>query len=210
MPSTLLEPPADWRGPNLATREERLGALAAIAAEIDGCRACGLCHGRNKTVPGDGDPLSPLVFVGEGPGADEDQSGIPFVGRAGQLLTKMIEAMGYQRSEVFILNIVKCRPPGNRAPLPEEMDACLPYLRRQLDVIRPRVMVCLGATAVGALFPEHAKTGITKLRGQWLKFGPADAMPTYHPSYLLRNPAAKRPVWEDLQQVMKVFGKGGK
>lgn len=197
----------DALGGKSLPEDERIRALAAIAEEIAGCKSCGLCRARNRTVPGVGNPMAELVFVGEGPGADEDAQGIPFVGKAGQLLTKIIGAMSFSREEVFIANIVKCRPPGNRVPEPEEMKACLPYLLRQLEVVRPKVIVALGATAVRGLLPETSHIGITKLRGNWLSWHGIKVMPTFHPSYLLRSPSAKRPVWEDMQTVMAEFGR---
>lgn len=180
-------------------------SLDAVARRIADCRLCRLCETRTRTVPGQGATRPELVFVGEGPGADEDAQGLAFVGRAGQLLTKIIRAMGFERDEVWIGNIVKCRPPGNRVPSPDEMDACLPYLREQIGLLRPKVMVCLGATAVKGLL--DAQQGITKLRGRWMSFEGIDVMPTYHPAYLLRNPKAKRDVWEDMQAVLKRLGR---
>jgi len=193
-------------GPTL-TAEERVAALEQIAAEVAACQACRLCHGRTRVVPGEGTPMAELMFVGEGPGQEEDRQGRPFVGRAGELLTKIIEAMQFRREDVFIANVVKCRPPGNRTPEPDEMATCLPFLQRQIAVLRPRVIVALGKTALTGLLPEHANTGITKLRGQWLDFGGTPVMPTFHPAYLLRSPTQKKFVWEDMQQVMGVFGK---
>jgi DNA polymerase len=187
-------------------RPARVERLAAIVEEVATCTACGLCHTRTRTVPGEGNPMARIMFVGEGPGADEDASGRPFVGKAGQLLTRIIEAMGFSREEVFIANIVKCRPPGNRVPEDEEMACCIPYLERQIDAVRPEVIVCLGATAVRGLLPETTGTGITKLRGQWRAYRGIPVMPTFHPSYLLRNPAGKRPVWEDMQAVLAHLG----
>lgn len=178
--------------------------LGGVAAAVAVCKKCGLHKTRKKTVPGQGNPHPELMFVGEGPGADEDEQGLAFVGRAGQLLTKMILAMGYQRDEVFIANIVKCRPPDNRQPLPEEMDACLPYLKEQIGLLKPKVIVALGATAVRGLV---GLDGITRLRGKWLLFQGIDLMPTYHPAYLLRNPPAKKDAWIDLQEVMKRLGR---
>jgi uracil-DNA glycosylase family 4 len=182
-----------------------LEGLAQISTRIAQCRQCTLCEARTNTVPGQGSPTPAIAFVGEGPGADEDQQGLAFVGRAGKLLTKMIEAMGLTRDEVWIGNIVKCRPPGNRAPLPDEMEACLPYLKEQLALLQPRVIVCLGATAVKGLL--ETKTGITKLRGNWRSFEGIDVMPTFHPAYLLRNPPAKKDVWEDLKDVLRHLGR---
>ena len=144
------------------------------------------------------------MFVGEAPGADEDEQGLAFVGRAGQLLTKMIAAMGFKREEVFIANILKCRPPDNRPPTPEEMAICIPYLKRQIAEVQPKVIVALGATAVLGLLNL---TGISKLRGNWQTFEGIDLMPTYHPSYLLRNPVMKKEAWSDLQVVLKRLGR---
>lgn len=205
-PLSAAEPRRRADGPVLSP-EERVAALAAIVEEVAGCTACRLCHGRTRTVPGEGNPMAELMFVGEGPGQEEDRQGRPFVGRAGELLTKIIEAMQFRREDVFIANVVKCRPPGNRTPEPDEMSTCLPYLRRQIDILRPRAIVALGKTALVGLLPEHANTGITKLRGQWMEFNGTPLMPTFHPAYLLRSPAQKVFVWEDMQQVMKLFGK---
>lgn len=182
--------------------------LEAIASDIRECKACSLCEVRNNTVPGQGKTVHPdILFVGEAPGADEDAQGIPFVGRSGQLLTKMIEAMGYSRETVFIANINKCRPPGNRKPTPAEMKVCLPFLKRQIALLKPKVIVALGATAVEGLVGMPKGVGITKIRGCWQKFDGIDLMPTFHPAYMLRNPNMKRPVWEDLKNVLKHLGK---
>jgi uracil-DNA glycosylase len=175
-----------------------------IVADIGDCTRCKLHKGRNKIVFGDGNPKAELVFIGEGPGADEDMQGLPFVGRAGKLLTQMIEAMGLQRKDVYICNVVKCRPPQNRAPEPDEVETCSPYLVRQIDVINPKVLVCLGAVAAKTLL--ETTRGITQFRGQWLEWRGRKLMPTYHPAYLLRNPAAKSEVWKDLQKVMAELG----
>ena len=181
-------------------------SLEEIASHISVCRNCPLCEGRTRTVPGEGNADAPdIMFIGEGPGADEDAQGRPFVGRAGQLLTKMIEAMGYRREEVFIANVVKCRPPGNRAPRPEEMEACLPYLRQQIGLIRPRTIIGLGATAIKGLLGKTA--GITRLRGTWQEYEGIRLMPTFHPSYLLRDPTKKKDVWSDLKKVLKEVGR---
>jgi len=179
--------------------------LQEIAGRVAACTACDLHKTRTRTVPGQGSSRPDILFVGEGPGADEDRQGLAFVGRAGKLLTRMIEAMGYTRDEVFIGNIVKCRPPANRTPLPEEMDTCLPYLKEQIAVLRPRVIVALGATAVKGLI--DTTEGITRVRGRWQSFEGIDLMPTYHPAYLLRNPSAKRQVWDDLQEVLARLGR---
>jgi DNA polymerase len=179
--------------------------LSRIATEAAGCQRCALHANRTKSVPGQGTPAPAILFVGEAPGADEDLQGLAFVGRAGQLLTKMIAAMGFAREEVFIANICKCRPPNNRAPLPEEMDACLPYLRRQIAVLRPAVIVAMGATAVKGLL--KTETGITRLRGTWSQFEQIPVMPTFHPAYLLRNPPAKHAAWADLLAVLARLGR---
>ncbi|HZC66800.1 MAG TPA: uracil-DNA glycosylase [Candidatus Dormibacteraeota bacterium] len=159
---------------------------------------------RKHLVFADGNPKAELVFVGEGPGADEDASGVPFVGRAGKLLTQMIEAMGLRREDVYICNVVKCRPPGNRPPEPDEVTTCSPFLVRQLESVNPKVIVALGATAAKTLL--ETEMGITKFRGQWLDFRGKKLMATYHPAYLLRNPPAKSEVWKDLQKVMLELG----
>ena len=147
-----------------------------------------------------------MCFVGEGPGADEDEQGLPFVGKAGQLLDRMIAAMGFERDEVYVCNIIKCRPPNNRKPQPDEIAACVGYVQRQIDLIAPEVIVALGATAVEGLF--GSSVGITRMRGRLKLYkGRIAVMPTFHPAYLLRNPAAKREVWEDLQAVLRLMGR---
>lgn len=180
--------------------------LAAIATRIAACQRCKLCSGRTRTVPGEGNPSPELVFVGEGPGADEDAQGRPFVGAAGQLLTKMIEAMGFRRDEVFIANIVKCRPPNNRVPEPDEVAACLPYLEAQIQALRPKLICTLGNTPLRAMMGDE-KLGITKMRGQQLAWKGFTLIPTFHPSFLLRNATAKKPCWEDLLAVLKALGR---
>jgi uracil-DNA glycosylase len=179
-------------------------SLLKIREDIGDCQRCRLSKTRNHIVFADGNPQADLVFVGEGPGADEDASGIPFVGRAGKLLTQMIEAMGLRRQDVYICNVVKCRPPGNRPPEPDEVTTCSPFLVRQLEVVNPKVIVALGATAAKTLL--ETETGISKFRGQWLDFRGRKLMATYHPAYLLRNPPAKSEVWKDLQKVMAELG----
>jgi uracil-DNA glycosylase family 4 len=179
-------------------------SLLRIREDYGECTRCKLHRTRNKLVFGDGNPKAQLVFVGEGPGRDEDAQGLPFVGRAGKLLTQMIEAMGLQRKDVYICNVVKCRPPENRLPEPDEIKTCSPYLLRQLDVIAPKVIVCLGACAAQTLL--ETTRGISHFRGEWLEFRGRKLMATYHPAYLLRNPAAKADVWKDLQKVMAVLG----
>ncbi|MEP7053283.1 MAG: uracil-DNA glycosylase [Pseudomonadota bacterium] len=178
--------------------------LAALAETVSACTRCGLCKQRTQTVFARGTGSSGVCFVGEGPGADEDAQGLPFVGKAGQLLDRMILAMGFDRDQVYVCNVVKCRPPDNRKPEIQEMAACLPYLQEQLALIRPQVIVALGATAMQGLL--GITEGITRLRGKWQRFGEIDVMPTFHPAYLLRTPAAKREVWEDLQEVMRRVG----
>ena len=182
-------------------------SLAEIAATVKVCTACPLHTGRIQAVPGQGSPTPEVLFVGEAPGADEDEQGLAFVGRAGKLLTKMIEAMGFTRDEVFIANVNKCRPPNNRKPLRKEMDACLPHLRQQVAILKPKVIVALGATAVEGLIPDSAQEKISALRGNWLSFEGIPVMPTYHPAYLLRSPSMKKPVWEDLQAVLQRIGR---
>ncbi len=185
------------------------GKLADVAAEVAACSKCGLCDARTQTVFSDGSATADLMFIGEGPGADEDAQGVPFVGKAGQLLTKIIEAMGFDRAaETYICNIVKCRPPGNRNPEPDEIAACLPYLRAQIGLVDPKVIVVLGSVALQALFGEGA--GITRMRGSFRDWMDIPVMPTFHPAYLLRNPGAKKDVWGDMQQVRdRVRGAGG-
>jgi DNA polymerase len=185
-------------------------ALDVIAAEVASCTRCELAKTRTNTVFSRGNPEAKLCFVGEAPGADEDAQGLPFVGRAGQLLDRMIVAMGLDPAkDVYVCNIIKCRPPGNRKPTPEESDTCIPYLHEQLAAVAPKVIVAMGNTAVAALL--GTKLGITKVRGEWKLYrGRVLLMPTYHPSYLLRpspqQVQAKRDAWEDLQKVMKELG----
>ena len=185
-------------------------ALDVIAAEVASCTKCELAKTRTNTVFARGNPEAKLCFVGEAPGADEDEQGLPFVGRAGQLLDRMIVAMGLDPAkDVYVCNIIKCRPPGNRKPTPEESETCIPYLHEQLAAVAPKVIVAMGNTAVAALL--GTKLGITKVRGEWKLYrGRVLLMPTYHPSYLLRPSAqqaqAKREAWEDLQKVMKELG----
>jgi len=180
--------------------------IAGLEAEVKGCRKCGeLARSRKKIVFGVGNPRTELMFIGEAPGADEDAQGEPFVGRAGQLLTKIIEAMGMKRGEVYIANVLKCRPPENRTPLPDETANCLPYLQKQIEMIRPKVIVALGATALRALL--DIQIGITKMRGNWYTYHDIPIMPTFHPAYLLRNPPAKKEVWQDMKSVLAKLGR---
>lgn len=182
------------------------GSLDELAAHIAQCRSCSLCETRAHTVPGEGNSDTPdIMFIGEGPGADEDAQGRPFVGKAGQLLTRMIEAMGYRREEVYIANVVKCRPPNNRKPMREEMDLCLPYLRQQIQWIGPKVIVGLGGTAMEGLLGKPL--AITRMRGIWQEYEGIRLMPTFHPSYLLRDPSKKKDAWIDLQAVLAELGK---
>jgi uracil-DNA glycosylase len=193
-------------GPSLFEAVEKVkdDTLPRIREDLGECTRCKLHKGRNKIVFGDGSAKAELVFIGEGPGADEDAQGLPFVGRAGKLLTQMIDAMGLQRKDVYICNVVKCRPPGNRAPEPDEVQACSPYLLRQVDAIKPKVIVCLGAVAAKTLL--QTTRGISQIRGEWLEWRGRKLMVTYHPAYLLRNPPAKADVWKDLQKVMVELG----
>ncbi len=209
-PATAHLPPV----PDTLSPAEKAAALAELDATlVKACTRCGLHRTRNSTVFGEGNPNADLVFVGEAPGADEDRTGRPFVGRAGELLTKMILAMGLTREDVFIVNTVKCRPPDNRTPAPEEDAACRSYLLRQLEILRPRVIVTLGNPATKALL--ETREGITRLRGTWQSLPPIGpglegipVMPTFHPAYLLRQytPDNRRKVWSDLQQVMDFLG----
>lgn len=174
-------------------------ALAEVAARAAGCTRCRLADKRRKVVFGSGDPDADLMFIGEGPGAEEDRQGLPFVGPAGQLLTRIIEAIDLTREQVYIANIVKCRPPGNRDPLPDEVAACHEYLEAQIELIRPRVLVALGRVAGQTLLGNDLP--ISRMRGQWYRFQGVDLRVTYHPAALLRNAALKRPTWEDMQEV---------
>ena len=183
-------------------------SLPVIQAELVNCTRCKLHRGRSTVVFGDGNPQADLGFVGEGPGRDEDIQGLPFVGRAGKLLTQMIEAMGLQRKDVYICNVVKCRPPENRTPERDEVSTCSPFLLRQIDAIDPKVIVCLGSVAAQTLLETNR--GITHYRGEWLEFRGRKLLATYHPAYLLRNPSAKGEVWKDLQKVMAVLGLQGR
>jgi uracil-DNA glycosylase len=174
--------------------------LEEILTELEDCRRCSLCQGRRNIVFGVGNPHARLVFVGEAPGREEDEKGEPFVGEAGRLLDRILFAMGMRREEVYICNVEKCRPPGNRDPSPEEIAACEPYLKRQLAAIRPQLIVALGKFAAQTLLRDE--TPISRLRGKWREYEGIPLMPTYHPAYLLRNPAEKRAVWEDMKQVL--------
>ena len=176
-------------------------SMDQIRSDLAACRGCRLCDTRTKMVFGEGDGRARLVFVGEAPGYDEDVSGRPFVGKAGQLLTKIIQAIHLDRHQVYICNIVKCRPPGNRNPDPDEIRACLPFLKRQLALIQPDFICALGSVAAQTLL--ETATPIGRLRGRYHDFGNARLLPTYHPSYLLRNPEKKRDVWQDMQMLIR-------
>jgi len=201
-----LEPLPVPSGPALFEAANKIenDTLPLIRQNLGECTRCKLHKTRKNIVFGDGNPKAQLVFVGEGPGADEDAQGLPFVGRAGKLLTQMIEAMGLQRKDVYICNVVKCRPPENRQPEKDEVTECSPFLLRQIDTIAPKVIVCLGSTAAQTVLQTNR--GISHFRGEWLEFRGRKLMATYHPAYLLRNPAAKGEVWKDLQKVMAELG----
>ena len=193
-PGLSVEPPVTF--PELAT-------LAAVAAVIKECRKCALCEGRTNTVPGEGALDAKFVVVGEGPGANEDETGRPFVGRAGELLDSILGSVGIARESAFILNIVKCRPPQNRKPLPDEMAACLPYLHRQLAILRPKVILAAGGTAINGLLQNKVSLG--QLRGQVHRYAGIPVIATYHPAALLRNPNWKRPTWDDVRIARQLY-----
>lgn len=193
------------RKPSAPLNTNNKAQLDALAHSLKDCARCRLCEKRTQVVFGVGNPEAELVFVGEGPGADEDAQGIPFVGKAGQLLTKMIEnGMGIKRDSVYICNVVKCRPPGNRNPELDEMAVCEPFLIQQLEIIQPKVIVALGKFAAQSLL--RTQTPITRLRGNWGVYNGIKVMPTFHPAYLLRNEAGKKDAWEDLKKVMSELG----
>lgn len=191
--------------PEPPVRKELAGSLQALSLSLQNCNKCPLCATRKNVVFGDGNPNADLMFIGEGPGESEDEQGLPFVGRAGELLTRMIGAMGFDRwNDVYIANIVKCRPPGNRNPEEVEARACLPYLDQQIDLIKPKVLVLLGAVPLLYLLNMR---GIMRLHGNWFEYKGIKTLPTFHPAYLLRNPPMKAEAWKDLQVVMREFGK---
>jgi uracil-DNA glycosylase family 4 len=196
-------PPLVSFGPALPAAQ-RPAALAAVRDLIGECQRCQLAQGRNKIVFADGDPNAQIMFVGEGPGADEDAQGLPFVGRAGQLLNNMIAAMGLKREQVYIANIVKCRPPQNRKPEPGEANTCMPFLERQIEIVRPRVLVALGATA--ATYLLGMRGSIASMRGRIHDYRGIQAVVTYHPAFLLRDPTQKKEAWKDLQMAMSALG----
>ena len=200
-PDTLAPPAPAGEAPLAAVR-----TLAELRAEIGDCQRCRLCEKRNTIVFGVGNPDAEIVFIGEGPGYEEDKQGEPFVGRAGQLLTQIItKGMQMQRSDVYIANVVKCRPPGNRNPEPDEIAACEPFLVKQLEIIRPKIIIALGKFAAQTLLKDT--TPITRLRGKWQSYHGIKLMPTLHPAYLLRNPKDKRLVWEDIKAVLREIGR---
>lgn len=209
MPDAVPSPPVTASRPTgdaaATATPDRVRDLAVLRQQVADCTRCAeLAASRTQTVFGVGDPAARLCFFGEAPGADEDASGEPFVGRAGQLLTKIIEACRLTREQVYILNVLKCRPPGNRTPDPAEVANCRPFFARQLEVIAPEFICCLGTTAAHALLGTAEPIG--KLRRRWFTHGSAQVICTYHPSYLLRNPAAKKEVWEDMKMLMERMG----
>jgi uracil-DNA glycosylase family 4 len=202
-----LDPPGRSVAPSISPEYGPSGAktLEELRDFIGDCMRCKLCRGRTNLVFGEGNPHAQLVFVGEGPGGDEDMEGRPFVGEAGKLLTKIIEnGMGLKREDVYICNVVKCRPPQNRVPETDEIEACLAFLKRQLEIINPKVICALGLTATQSLLGKHS--AMHRERGNWASHMGVPVMPTYHPAYLLRNLSAKRQVWEDVQKIMKLMG----
>jgi len=197
LPICPLPTPGEPAGLPFPCRQE---TLEEMEARLQGCRCCALCEKRNRLVFGVGNPKADLVFVGEAPGREEDEQGVPFVGEAGRLLDRILFAMKLSRQDVYICNVIKCRPPNNRDPLPEEIAACEPFLKQQLDIIKPRLIITLGRFAAQTLL--QTKDPIGRLRGRWHVYQEVPLMPTFHPAYLLRNPAGKREVWQDMKQVM--------
>jgi DNA polymerase len=203
-PAPASAGPARFDAGTAMPRKLPVISLESVREEIGECTRCKLHKGRTNLVFGVGNPRARLMFVGEGPGEEEDKKGEPFVGKAGQLLTKMIEAMGLEREDVYICNTVKCRPPNNRNPEPDELSSCEPFLKGQLAAVRPEAIVTLGKFAAQALLRDE--TPISRMRGNWREYEGIPVMPTFHPAYLLRSPQEKGKVWEDLQQVMKKLG----
>jgi uracil-DNA glycosylase family 4 len=197
-------PPGLFAATAATAQQSGSDAWQALMAEAHNCVACRLAGTRTSVVFGVGSPTAELMFIGEAPGRDEDEQGEPFVGRAGQLLTDIIKAMKLTREQVYIANVVKCRPPENRNPEPDELDACRPFIRRQVEIIRPRVIVTLGKFGLQSL--TEKSYGISAIRGQWLEYNGIKLMPTYHPAYLLRTPSAKKDVWADMKKVMAELG----
>jgi len=200
-PGLTVHPPS---APLLGDALSECGSLEAVAGIIRGCRRCPLCEGRTHTVPGEGNPQATLMCIGEGPGANEDAQGRPFVGAAGKLLDQILAAIECPRETVFIANIVKCRPPQNRKPLPDEAAACLPYLHRQIALVRPRVLLAMGGTAAEYLL--GAKQSLGALRGAVHRYGEIPVVVTYHPAALLRNPNWKKPTWDDVRVAKQLLG----
>ncbi len=182
-------------------------SIENIRLAVEECHKCRLANARTHTVPGEGDYNAILMFIGEAPGYDEDQQGRPFVGRAGKLLTDIIKAMGMTREEVFIANVIKCRPPDNRGPMDDEITACVPYLFNQIDIIKPKVIVTLGRYSTAAILGLHEQMKISELRGRFFSYKGIKVMPTYHPAYLLRNEKEKKVVWNDMKLVLQELGK---
>ncbi|MBK9064076.1 MAG: uracil-DNA glycosylase [Acidobacteria bacterium] len=204
-PSFTFEENAPYPAASKSTRSASASDLPSLAKEVSSCEACALCRTRKQTVFADGSPDAKIMFIGEAPGADEDAQGVPFVGRAGQLLTRMIEdGMGLPRKSVYIANVLKCRPPDNRNPEPEEIASCRGYLEAQIDLVKPEVLVALGKFA--AQFLLETDEGIMRLRGKWGTYRGIPVMPTYHPSFLLRQPGQKKDAWEDLLKVLAKVG----
>lgn len=185
---------------------EKPRTLEALREQLTACERCHLCEGRNRVVFGVGNPEADLVFVGDTPGREEDVQGEPFVGEAGKLLDRILVAMGLERSQVYICNVIKCRPPKNRDPLTDEIATCEPFLVRQLELIKPRMIVSLGKFSAQTLL--QSEEDISRLRGKWHSYQGIPLMPTYHPAYLLRNPVSKRDVWEDMKQVLQQLRQG--
>lgn len=202
--TTTTTKSATAHAPASRSKGPRASSLSDLQKGLMGCELCKLCKTRTNIVFGDGNERAKLMFVGEAPGENEDLQGRPFVGRAGQLLEKMIEAMGLSRSEVYIANVVKCRPPENRNPEPDEIESCEPFLHQQIDLIRPEVVVALGKFAAQTLL--KTETPVSKLRGQFHEYRGIALMPTFHPAYLLRNPPSKKEAWDDLKQVAGRLG----
>jgi len=198
-PELTVPPSPPAPQPSSPGAAPRTAELESLAATVAGCTRCRLAEGRKSVVFGSGNPVADLMLVGEGPGAEEDRQGLPFVGPAGELLTKIIQAIEMKREDVYIANVVKCRPPGNREPQPDEVQACRGYLEKQIAFVRPRVLVALGRTAAQTLLGTESPIG--QLRGRWYQAFGVPTMVTYHPAALLRNQALKRPTWEDMQQV---------
>ncbi len=198
-PAPTAGAPSPAAAPRAAADPAKLEELAALCRQVEGCTRCRLSTGRTRTVFGTGDPAARLMLIGEGPGAEEDRQGLPFVGAAGELLNRIIQAIELNRDQVYIANVVKCRPPGNRDPQPDEVAACRGYLERQIALVQPEVLVALGRVAAQTLLSNDLPIG--QMRGRWFEVLGIPTMVTYHPAALLRNPGLKRPTWEDMQQV---------